>query len=51
LVAVVGFWRGLRCGNNAAAVGEATTAAVVAGITGIVAADGLFAVLCNALGI
>jgi phospholipid/cholesterol/gamma-HCH transport system permease protein len=51
LVAVVGCWRGLRCGNNAAAVGEATTAAVVAGITGIVAADGLFAVLCNALGI
>jgi phospholipid/cholesterol/gamma-HCH transport system permease protein len=51
LVAVVGCWRGMRCGSNAAAVGEATTSAVVVGIAGIVAADGIFAVLCNALGI
>jgi phospholipid/cholesterol/gamma-HCH transport system permease protein len=48
-VALVGCWRGMRCGNNAAAVGEATTSAVVIGITGIVAGDGLFAVLSNAL--
>jgi phospholipid/cholesterol/gamma-HCH transport system permease protein len=51
LVGVVGCWRGMRCGSNAAAVGEATTSAVVAGIAGIVAADGIFAVICNALGI
>jgi phospholipid/cholesterol/gamma-HCH transport system permease protein len=51
LVAIVGCWRGMRCGSNAAAVGEATTAAVVVGIAGIVAADGVFAVVCNALGI
>lgn len=51
LVAVVGCWRGMRCGSNAAAVGEATTSAVVVGIAGIVAADGIFAVLCNALNI
>jgi len=51
LVAVVGCWRGMRCGSNAAAVGEATTSAVVLGIAGIVAADGLFAVICNALNI
>jgi phospholipid/cholesterol/gamma-HCH transport system permease protein len=48
-VALVGCWRGMRCGNNAAAVGEATTSAVVIGITGIVAGDGLFAVLTSAL--
>jgi phospholipid/cholesterol/gamma-HCH transport system permease protein len=50
-VALVGCWRGMRCGSNAAAVGEATTSAVVIGITGIVAGDGLFAVLSNALNI
>lgn len=50
-VALVGCWRGMRCGSDAAAVGEATTSAVVIGITGIVAGDGLFAVLTNALGI
>jgi phospholipid/cholesterol/gamma-HCH transport system permease protein len=50
-VALVGCWRGMRCGTNAAAVGEATTSAVVIGITGIVAGDGLFAVLTNAIGI
>lgn len=51
LVALTGCWRGMQCGSNAAAVGEATTAAVVAGITSIVAADGVFAILCNALNI
>lgn len=51
LVAVSGCLRGMQCGTNAAAVGQATTSSVVTGITSIVAADGLFAVLCNALGI
>jgi phospholipid/cholesterol/gamma-HCH transport system permease protein len=51
LVAVSGCLRGIQCGSNAAAVGQATTSAVVAGITSIVAADGMFAVICNALGI
>ncbi|MBL9172210.1 MAG: ABC transporter permease [Verrucomicrobiales bacterium] len=49
LVAYTGCLRGMRCGNNAAAVGRATTQAVVAGITSIIAADGIFAILCNAL--
>lgn len=49
LVAFTGCLRGMQCGNNAAAVGEATTRAVVAGITAIIAADGVFAVICNAL--
>ena len=49
LVAFTGCLRGIQCGSNAAAVGEATTRAVVAGITAIIASDGVFAVFCNAL--
>jgi phospholipid/cholesterol/gamma-HCH transport system permease protein len=49
VVALTGFLRGMQCGTNAAAVGLATTSAVVTGITAIIASDGLFAVLCNAL--
>ena len=51
IIASYGCLRGMQSGSNAAAVGQATTSAVVSGITAIVAADGLFAVLCNALGI
>lgn len=51
LVALTGCLRGIQCGNNAAAVGMATTSAVVSGITCIILADAVFAVLCNALGI
>jgi phospholipid/cholesterol/gamma-HCH transport system permease protein len=49
IVAYTGCLRGMQCGNNAAAVGDATTKAVVAGITAIIASDGIFAVICNAL--
>ena len=49
LVALTGCLRGMQSGTNAAAVGRATTSAVVTGITWIIASDGLFAVLCNAL--
>ena len=49
VVALTGCLRGMQCGTNAAAVGQATTSAVVTGITTIIASDGLFAVLCNAL--
>ena len=49
LVAYMGCLRGMQSGNNAAAVGQATTRAVVSGISAIIAADGIFAVLCNAL--
>jgi phospholipid/cholesterol/gamma-HCH transport system permease protein len=51
LVALTGCLRGIECGNNAAAVGQAATSAVVTGITWIIASDGVFAVLCNALNI
>jgi phospholipid/cholesterol/gamma-HCH transport system permease protein len=49
LIALTGCLRGMQCGTNAAAVGQATTSAVVTGITAIIASDGLFAVICNAL--
>jgi len=51
IVALTGCLRGMQCGSNAAAVGQATTSAVVTGITWIIASDGLFAVICNALSI
>jgi len=51
LVALTGCLRGIQCGTNAAAVGQATTSAVVTGITWIIASDGMFAISCNALGI
>jgi phospholipid/cholesterol/gamma-HCH transport system permease protein len=51
LVALTGCLRGIQCGSNAAAVGQATTSAVVTGITAIIASDGIFAVICNALNI
>lgn len=49
LVAFTGCLRGMQSGNTAAGVGEATTRAVVAGISSIIAADGIFAVISNAL--
>jgi len=49
LIALTGCLRGMQCGTNAAAVGQATTAAVVTGITLIITTDGLFAVLCSLL--
>jgi phospholipid/cholesterol/gamma-HCH transport system permease protein len=51
LVAVAGCVRGLQCGTSASAVGDAATSAVVTGITSIVVACGLLAVIFNALGI
>jgi phospholipid/cholesterol/gamma-HCH transport system permease protein len=49
LVAYTGCLRGMQSGYTAAAVGQATTRAVVTGISAIIAFDGVFAVLCNAL--
>ena len=47
LVAYAGCFRGMQSGYSAAAVGEATTKAVVTGITAIIASDGIFAVLSH----
>jgi phospholipid/cholesterol/gamma-HCH transport system permease protein len=51
LVAVTGCLRGIESGRSAAAVGEATTSAVVSGILAIIVADAIFAVLLNILGL
>ncbi len=51
LVALAGCMRGMRCGRDAAAVGRAATSAVVLGIVWIVTSDGVFAVVCNIVGI
>lgn len=51
IVAVSGCLKGIQSGRSAASVGEATTAAVVAGILYIIIADGIFAVMMNRLGI
>lgn len=51
LVAAAGCLRGLQCGNSSAAVGDATTSAVVTGITAIIVADAIFAFIFEVLGI
>jgi len=49
LIAYAGAWRGMRCGKSADAVGRAATSAVVLGITLVIIANAIFAVLLNAL--
>lgn len=49
IVAMSGCYYGIRAGRNAAAVGQATTSAVVVAIVYIVIADAAFAVVLNAL--
>jgi phospholipid/cholesterol/gamma-HCH transport system permease protein len=51
LVALSGCLRGMHAGRSAAAVGLATTSAVVTAIVLIVVAEGIFATLLDALGI
>lgn len=51
LVAISGCLRGMQCGRSAQAVGEATTSAVVMSIVLIIAIDGIFAVITDAIGI
>jgi phospholipid/cholesterol/gamma-HCH transport system permease protein len=49
LVALSGCLRGIQSGRSAAAVGLAATSAVVTAIVLIVVAEGIFAVVLNAL--
>jgi len=49
IVAVAGCAAGMRASGSASAVGEAATSAVVSGIVAIIVADGIFAVVLNAL--
>ena len=51
LVAIAGCMRGIQCGNNAAAVGNAATSAVVTSIVFIVVSDSLLTLMYNALGV
>jgi phospholipid/cholesterol/gamma-HCH transport system permease protein len=51
LIGLAGCLRGLTAGRSAAAVGMATTSAVVTAIVMIVVCDGLFAVVLNFLGV
>ena len=51
LIAYTGCLRGIQSGYNAAAVGQATTRAVVTGISAIIASDGVFAVIGHVLNI
>ncbi len=51
LIAISGCLRGMQSGNSSAAVGDATTSAVVTSIVFIITACGIFAVLFYILGI
>ena len=49
VIAIAGCYQGIRCGRSAAAVGQATTAAVVTSIVGIIIATAIITIICNAL--
>lgn len=51
LVAIAGCLRGMQCGSSSAAVGLATTSAVVTGIVFIVVSDSILTVIYDVLGI
>jgi phospholipid/cholesterol/gamma-HCH transport system permease protein len=51
IIAVSGCFRGIQCGRSAEAVGEATTSAVVTGITSIVIATAIITYIFQLLGI
>lgn len=51
IIALAGCYRGLNCGRDASAVGQAATSAVVTAITWIVVADAICAVMFHVSGI
>lgn len=51
LVAIAGCLRGMQCGRSSAAVGAATTSAVVTGIVLIVVSDALTTVIFDVIGL
>ncbi len=51
LVAVAGCLRGIQCGRSSAAVGAATTSAVVTGIVLIIVTDAIMTVLFDIIGL
>jgi phospholipid/cholesterol/gamma-HCH transport system permease protein len=51
VVALAGCLRGMQCGRSAAAVGEATTSAVVTAIVWIIVLDAILTVIYEVLGV
>lgn len=51
LVSLCGCLRGIKCGRDASAVGDATTSAVVTSIVAIIIATAIIIVICAILGI
>lgn len=51
IISLTGCLRGMQCGRNAAAVGQATTSAVVTAIVWMVIATAFITFACNLLGI
>jgi phospholipid/cholesterol/gamma-HCH transport system permease protein len=51
VVAVAGCLRGMQCGRSSAAVGQATTSAVVTSIVFIVISMAILTLIYNALGV
>ena len=51
VVAIAGCMRGMQCGRSSAAVGQATTSAVVTSIVFIVISMAILTVIYNALGV
>ena len=51
LIASAGCFQGIRCGRSAAAVGQATTSAVVMSIVSIVVADSIVTIVTTILGV
>jgi len=51
MVALAGCFHGIRCGRSSAAVGAATTAAVVTGIVLIIVSDAVLTVIVDILGL
>lgn len=51
IISIAGCLRGIKCERNAASVGEATTAAVVNAIAGIVIATAVITFICQMLGV
>jgi len=51
IIAIAGCYRGIKCGRNAAAVGEATTSAAVSAIISIVIATAIITYICQILGV
>ncbi len=49
IIAIAGCYQGIRCGRSAAAVGQATTAAVVTSIVGIIVATAVITIICHVL--